>query len=123
YADVLLMYAEALNENGKTEQAYMYVNRVRGRANAGDLPADLSKQQMFEALADERQKEFLLEGDRWFDLRFRGMDYLKREMNAFMPHAHQSQNQGLQVRDAHMLFPLPEEQLLIKPVLKQNAGY
>ncbi|PPL02149.1 RagB/SusD family nutrient uptake outer membrane protein [Parapedobacter indicus] len=123
YADVLLMYAEALNENGKTEQAYPYVNQVRQRANVGDLPEGLSKPEMFEALANERQKEFLLEGDRWFDLRFRGIDYLKREMNAFMPHAHQSQNQELQVRDAHILFPLPEEQLLIKPVLKQNAGY
>lgn len=123
YADALLMYAEALNENGKTEQAYTFINQVRERAGLDDLPTGLSKSEMFEALADERQKEFLLEGDRWFDLRFRGIDYLKHKMNEFMPHAHQSQNKELQVRDAHMLFPLPEEQLLIKPVLKQNTGY
>ena len=31
YADVLLMYAEALNENGKTSQACDYLNQVRRR--------------------------------------------------------------------------------------------
>jgi len=61
YADVLLMYAEALNENGKTGQAYQYINQVRSRAGVADLPSGYSKMQMFKALADERQMEFLLE--------------------------------------------------------------
>jgi tetratricopeptide (TPR) repeat protein len=32
YADVLLLYAEALNENGKSAQALTYLNKVRERA-------------------------------------------------------------------------------------------
>jgi hypothetical protein len=32
YADVLLMYAEALNENGKSAEALLYLNAVRERA-------------------------------------------------------------------------------------------
>ena len=88
YADVLLMYAEALNQNGKTSEAYQYVNQVRNRAGIGDLPAGYSKDQMFKALADERQREFLLEGDRWFDLCWRGIDFLKQEMNNYIPNAY-----------------------------------
>ena len=123
YADVLLMYAEALNENNKTSQAYPYINQVRNRAGAGDLPEGLSKQEVFEVLADERQKEFLLEGDRWFDLRYRGLDYLKAEMNAFMPNAYLAQNRELQLFDRFILFPIPEGQRQIKPILDQNDGY
>src|SRR5690606_41006133 len=39
YADVLLMYAEALNELGRTSEAYPYIQMVRDRANLPDLEA------------------------------------------------------------------------------------
>lgn len=123
YADVLLMYAEALNENNKTVQAYPYINQVRNRAGIGDLPEGYSKEQMFEALAEERQKEFLLEGDRWFDLIFRGIDFLKQEMNKYIPHAYLEQNRIIQVKDNSLLFPIPETQRQVKPILDQNPGY
>lgn len=123
YADVLLTYAEALNENGKTAQARSYVNQVRTRAGISPLGEGLSKAEMSEALGNERQKEFLLEGDRWFDLRYRGISYLKTKMAAFMPGAYLEQNRQLQLRDSFVLFPIPEDQIQIKPVLKQNTGY
>ena len=123
YADVLLMYAEALNENGKTGLAYPYINLVRKRAGIADLDAGYSKKQMFEALADERQKEFLMEGDRWFDLIFRGMSFLKQEMNNSIPRSYLLQNRTLQVKDNNNLFPIPELQIQVKPVLQQNPGY
>jgi hypothetical protein len=123
YADVLLMYAEALNENSKTALAYQYINQVRVRAGIGDLPAGYSKAQMFKALADERQKEFLLEGDRWFDLRFRGIDFLKQAMNDFKPNAYLPRNRDIVIKDNYILFPIPEDQIQIKPLLKQNDGY
>ncbi|MGV8093078.1 MAG: RagB/SusD family nutrient uptake outer membrane protein [Mangrovibacterium sp.] len=123
YADVLLMYAEALNENGKTEQAYQYINQVRNRAGIGNLSGGYSKNQMFQALADERQREFLMEGDRWFDLCYRGIDFLKQEMNAYIPHAYLEQNRNIQIRDHFILFPVPEQQIEIKPILEQNPGY
>jgi starch-binding outer membrane protein, SusD/RagB family len=123
YADVLLMYAEALNENGKTSQAYPFINAVRNRADIGDLPDGYSKQQMSDALAEERQKEFLLEGDRWFDLIFRGIDFVKQEMNKYIPNAYLEQNRIIQVKDNSLLFPIPESQIQVKPVLEQNPGY
>jgi hypothetical protein len=123
YADVLLMYAEALNENGKTAQAYQYINQVRNRAGIEDLPEGYTKEQMFQALADERQKEFIMEGDRWFDLIYRGREFLKQEMEDYTPNAYLEQNRNLVVMDHFILFPIPEQQRQIKPVLEQNLGY
>lgn len=123
YADVLLMYAEALNENGKTTQAYSPLNRVRNRAGIGDLPAGYTKEQMFQALADERQKEFIMEGDRWFDLVFRGLTFLKKEMNSCIPNSYLEINKSIKLTDNCLLFPIPESELQIKPVLTQNPGY
>ncbi len=124
YADVLLMYAEALNEDGKTAQAYQYINMVRERAGIADLPGGYSHDQMFQALADERQKEFLLEGDRWFDLRYRGITFLEQEMNAFIPNAYLTRDQNIQLTNNLLLFPIPADQIQLKPgVLTQNPGY
>jgi len=124
YADVLLMYAEALNQDGKTAQSYQYINMVRNRAGIGDLPTGYTQDQMFQALADERQKEFLLEGDRWFDLRFRGLAFLTQTMNDFIPHAYLLRNRSMQVTSNLQLFPIPSDQIQLKPtVLTQNPGY
>jgi starch-binding outer membrane protein, SusD/RagB family len=123
YADVLLSYSEVLNENNKTAQAYPYVNQVRNRAGIGDLPAGYSKEQMSQALADERQKEFIMEGDRWFDMVSRGLNFIKQEMNSYIPNAYLEQNRILVVKDNCLLFPIPETQRQVKPILEQNPGY
>lgn len=69
YADVLLMYAEALNETGATPQAITIINNVR--AVHGYMPpitvtsqADVKKQ-----IIHERTMELTLESVRFFDLR------------------------------------------------------
>jgi len=73
YADVLLMAAEALNENDKPDQALIYLNRVRERARQGNntiLP-DITvtqKDQLRDIILDERRHELALEGHRFWDL-------------------------------------------------------
>lgn len=123
YAEVLLMYAEVLNENGKTVQAYQYINQVRNRAGLDDLHEGYTKEEMFKALAEERQKEFLMEGDRWFDLIFRGMDFAKQVIEDYTPNAYLKQNRSLSVKDHFVFFPIPVQQLQVKPILNQNQGY
>ncbi|MBB2147826.1 RagB/SusD family nutrient uptake outer membrane protein [Pedobacter gandavensis] len=70
-ADVLLMYAEALNETayGNTE-AFKALNAVRTNANASiKTPAMLITQTDFRtAVYLERRLELALEADRWFDI-------------------------------------------------------
>jgi hypothetical protein len=73
YADVLLMAAEALNENGKPTQALTYLNMVRARArqgNTGILPDITTTDQALlrDIIFNERRHELGLEGWRFWDL-------------------------------------------------------
>lgn len=73
YADVLLCYAECLNELGQTALAETYVNIVRDRAFEGAQPPavrwnGLSKETFRENLQDERIRELFAENWRRYDL-------------------------------------------------------
>tara|TARA_R110002051_G_scaffold322643_2_gene413662 strand:- start:608 stop:2146 length:1539 start_codon:yes stop_codon:yes gene_type:complete len=80
YADVLLMRAEALNENSGTAEAITLINTVR--ATHGKMPATMavSKTDVKNQIIHERTMEFQLESSRFFDLRRWGM--LDTAMNA-----------------------------------------
>lgn len=43
YADVLLLYAECLNDKGETTEAINIINKVRARVNVPALPLTMSK--------------------------------------------------------------------------------
>lgn len=73
FADVLLMAAEALNENNKPGQALTYLNRVRARARMGNnaiLPniTVTDKDALRNLILNERRFELALEGHRFWDL-------------------------------------------------------
>jgi starch-binding outer membrane protein, SusD/RagB family len=71
YAEILLNYAEALNEalSSPSTDVYSAVNKVRTRANMPDLPAGLTKTEMRERIRNERRVEFAFEDHRYFDVR------------------------------------------------------
>jgi hypothetical protein len=125
YADVLLMHAEALNEQGQTAAALALVNQIRARARNGtgsesraqpaNLSTTLSQAAAREAIFQERQWELAFEGKRWFDMVRRGFDYLRAAL-AKDPTA-------TDVQQTDMLLPLPQAQLDINPALTQNPGY
>jgi len=73
YSDVLLMAAEALNENNKPGDALMYLNRVRERAREGnpEILPDITitdKEMLRTIIFEERRHELALEGHRYWDL-------------------------------------------------------
>ena len=73
YADVLLMAAEALNENNKSGQALQYLNLVRERArqeNTSILPdiTETGKDALRDIIIRERRSELAMEGHRFWDL-------------------------------------------------------
>ena len=68
YADVVLMKAEALNELGKVSEALDYVNQTYTRAVGQPITGISDQTEMRNVILDERAKEFILEGKRWFDL-------------------------------------------------------
>ena len=111
YADVLLMYAEALNENGKTAQALTYLNQVRTRAGLAGF-SGLTQADARDKIYLERRLELGMEGHRWFDLVRTG-----RALSILAP-------KGMK---AHMnIFPIPLGQLQVMnntEIFPQNPGY
>lgn len=120
YADVLLMYAEALNEiqydASEGSLALKYLNAVRQRAGISNLTAkQLPTQEKFrKGILVERQREFPYEGQRWFDLV--RMGFAKSVM---------AEN-GIEIKDYQLLFPIPQQEIEKvgdKSILWQNPGY
>lgn len=73
FADVLLMAAEALNENSKPGDALIHLNRVRARARDGNtaiLPdiTETGQAALRDIILNERRHELALEGWRFWDL-------------------------------------------------------
>jgi hypothetical protein len=68
YGEILLNAAEALNEAGRTSEAYQYVNQVRARVG---MPAYKSMDQstLRERIRNERRIELCFEDHRYFDER------------------------------------------------------
>ena len=71
YADVLLLYAECLNEAGQTAAAYPIIQQVRNRANLPYLATakpGLNQDEMREQISHERALELCFETWRYVDL-------------------------------------------------------
>jgi starch-binding outer membrane protein, SusD/RagB family len=73
YADVLLIAAEALNINGKPNDALVYLNHVRERARGGNgsiLPdiTETNTALLDDLIFEERRHELAMEGHRLWDL-------------------------------------------------------
>jgi starch-binding outer membrane protein, SusD/RagB family len=114
YADVLLMYAEALNEaQGPVSDAYNSINQVRNRANTGNLAPGLSQADFRDSLYAERRREFVQEAQRWFDLARTG-----RLVQAVSKVATKT---NISVKN--YLFPIPQSEISLNPQLTQNEGY
>ncbi|WP_044266654.1 RagB/SusD family nutrient uptake outer membrane protein [Bacteroides timonensis] len=66
--EVMLSYAEAINEFEGPRNAVTYVNQVRNRVGLSDLPSTIDKTTLREAILRERTLEFGFEEVHWFDL-------------------------------------------------------
>ncbi len=124
YADVLLMLAEALNENSQPELAGPLVDEVRLRAGLSTITdLTLGQADMRQAIIDERAMELAGEGHRFFDLVRWGLadDY----MGATSLHgAHpKSLSGGTFEANKHELVWIPSSEIDANPNLNQNPGY
>ncbi|MEG1749138.1 MAG: RagB/SusD family nutrient uptake outer membrane protein [Tannerellaceae bacterium] len=117
YADVLLLYAECLNDRGATAEAIGYINQVRARVDVPALPTTMSKDAVLKHLQDvERPCELALEGSRWYDLIRWGIvgkalvDHKKPYVENF-------------VESKHQLLPIPHSEFLLNPSWEQNPNF
>ncbi|MDO1449679.1 RagB/SusD family nutrient uptake outer membrane protein [Rhodocytophaga aerolata] len=110
YADVLLMYAEALNNQGQTSAAEPFLNQVRARAGLPEKTG-LSQADFSLAVEQERRVELAFEGHRWFDLLRTGR------------YVEVMKNKGYPVQEFHYLYPIPQRETDLNSQLTQNPGY
>ncbi|MEM6804359.1 MAG: RagB/SusD family nutrient uptake outer membrane protein [Bacteroidota bacterium] len=122
YADVLLMLAEALNEQGSTGEAEVFLNQVRTRAGVAEKTA-LSQAEMTQAIIDERVLELTGESHRFFDLVRWGLadDYMgSTSLHGDHP---KSLSGGVFQTGKHELLWIPVSELSANSNLVQNPGY
>jgi hypothetical protein len=121
YADILLMYAEVLNETGKTAEAYNYIQQVRSRANLPNLATvkpNLSQEGMREQLAHERALEFAIESQRINDLIRWG--WFQNPARLAELKAHDADFNTYQPGNEYL--PIPQSELDLNKNLKPNPA-
>lgn len=117
-ADILLLKAEALNQNGDVAGAATLVNQIRHRAKLQDTPA-ATQDAMRLAIEKERRLELAFEAHRWFDLKRTGraIDVMK---NAVGP---DGQKIGYDINQNRLVWAIPQGEIDKNKQLVQNPGY
>jgi len=111
YADVVLMYAEALVRQGKASEVVGLSDFQKIRTRAGLEPYTESELSLDE-LYDERGRELAWEGWRHEDMIRYG-----KYLSAYWAHPAQT-NESFR-----LIFPIPTDILNANPKLTQNEGY
>ena len=130
YADVVLMKAESLNELGRVSEALDYVNLTYTRAVGQPITGISDQATMRNVILDERAKEFIIEGKRWFDLlraakrnSFQDKEYVTQ---VILDNADARSKDVIesQVNDTMMYYlPVSYDELKRNKNLKQNPFY
>lgn len=138
YADVLLTYAEALNETGQTEAAVNQVKLIRQRSgiaagtnNRYGIAAGISQASMRALIINERRVELAFEEQRFWDIRrwkiapqvmtqpLTGVSIT----NAASPVYQQTAVTTPVWTDRLYHMPIPNSEILKNPKLIQNEGW
>ena len=153
YAEVLLMQAEAeARVNGITTKALQLLNEVRNRALPGGPgnfttpPANTYTAASFantnafiKAILEERRIEFLAEGKRWGDIHRLANDPIFTTNGIPAKAGNGYNNSGgtygcalpipplavlsIAYSDYRFLWPIPQDEIVQNPIVKQNPGY
>jgi hypothetical protein len=124
FSDVLLSYAESLNELGRPNDAIPIINQVRARARA--IPVILGTNQIVlkQIIREERKRELLGEFTTVFDMRRWGT--VKEEIDNYQ--TTQFAPRFISIFPVYNskfeLYPVPYAQIAINPkLLPQNPGW
>jgi hypothetical protein len=135
YAEILLNYAEAANENdGPTALVYQAIESIRQRAGLSpyQLPVGLTQDQMRAEIQNERRIELAFEEQRFWDVRrwkianqteniiTMGMEV---DRNGSSVTYKEFQVRQRNFRPAMYLWPFPQSEVAKSPELTQNPGY
>jgi len=127
YSEVLLMYAEALNECERGADALIQLNKVKSAANKITSSATLYTSGGYGYMRDqiwaERRLELCHEWDRFFDIVRQGR--AAKIFHAFASESATMHKRGQYfVEGVNEIFPIPQTEIdLSNGVITQNPGY
>lgn len=130
YADVALSLAECLNEQGKTDEAVEWVNKVRARAGIALLNSNAYTQvsgqdNMRIRIQNERRWEFAGEGVNFFDeIRWKTWHQTKFKANAGLKQIWGTMQASYSWGGSHLYnWAIPRSEIQMNDNLKQNDGW
>jgi hypothetical protein len=141
YAEILLNYAEAINEAGQTALAYPKLIELRQRAgidpgvnNMYGLKESMTKEEMREAVRNERRIELAFEDHRWHDIRrwkiamvtnnrFNKVMKITKNTDATYTYERRESIRRHNFRPEMYLMPLPDAEINKMPAMLQNPGW
>ncbi len=114
-ADVILLRAEAMNENGSSaDDVLALLDPIRTRAGLASLVGTAATQsEVRQAILNERRLELACEGQRWFDL---------VRADAAQPGI-LSAEMGQTISSDYHVFPIPNTEVTSFDEIEQNPGY
>lgn len=134
YAEILLNYAEALNESGGSiSEIYSSINLIRARVGMPALPTGLTPAQLRDRIRNERRVELCFEEHRFYDVRrwnigeatfnapVRGMKIIKTGPTTFTYTPFVLETRVFLPRN--YLYPISQFELSRAPNLLPNPGY
>lgn len=116
--EIVLNHAEALlmNKQSDEKEALKYLNKIPENREAKTYKAD-SQQKILNHILEERRKELLFEGFRFFDLARHGLDIPALESSN--PYGHELIPAG----DYRLALPIPQHEINSNNKTTQNSGY
>ncbi len=144
YAEILLAYAEAINETGQTALAYDPLKQLRQRAGIDPgsdglygLKANMTVAEMREIIRTERRVELAFEDQRWHDIRrWKIAMVTNNQFNKVMKITRSGTSPNFvytytvtesvrrhNFRPEMYLLPIPDDEIRKMPAMKQNPGW
>lgn len=142
YAEILLNYAEAINETGNTQEAVKTLKLLRERAGiiSGTdglygLPVSATPAEMRKIIQNERAIELAFENHRFWDIRrwktgslldgkpMHGMEVTRVGSTGKVYTYKRVDLTKRYFKDIYYYFPLPLNDVIINPAILQNPGY
>lgn len=132
--EIYLSFAEALNEVGRTGEAYKYIDYVRARVNLPGLRQGLSQEEMRKEILDERAREFGAEEVHYYDMiRWKMSDSFRKPLHGLRIRRGDNQTYSYEkftvkkrfVQDGEdgTVFFTPKWYLSPFPFIEMNKGY
>ncbi|GAC1424724.1 MAG: RagB/SusD family nutrient uptake outer membrane protein [Flavisolibacter sp.] len=121
YADVILILSEAYYDLGDPINALVYLNQVAKKRDPAFIGYSSTGNQILEDILTERAKEFAFEGYRFWDLYRLQRSFVKTQAQDGSNNVIQSIT--VTPTTLNIIFPIPQDEIVINPSIVQNPGY